>query len=285
VKNNFERFIEHIEELLDTNGLVKLTENINLTSITKDAFKYKGDNWGRESRINHKDFIKLAIHNTDNKVDLKFPFNLSNHAFYRKSYYGALLSLFFKFAGEYKPISNTTVSLKNFVLIIDEINRANLPSVLGELIYALEYRGEPVASVYEIEDDNTLILPPNLLIIGTMNTADRSVGHIDYAIRRRFAFVEVPPSGDVIDEVIKTEPLRTQARNLYKSVSDLFIKDNLASDFKSKDVQLGHSYFLAKDEVELKRKLEYEIKPILREYLKDGILLESTEEAIEKLIV
>ena len=87
--------------------------------------------------------------------------------------------------------------LKNYVLVIDEINRANLSSVLGELIYALEYRGKAVESMYEVEEDgaksNKLVLPPNLYIIGTMNTADRSVGHIDYAIRRRFAFVNVLP--------------------------------------------------------------------------------------------
>ena len=80
---------------------------------------------------------------------------------------------------------------EKFVLIIDEINRANLPAVLGELIYALEYRGEAVESMYAIDGDRKIILPENLYIIGTMNTADRSVGHIDYAIRRRFAFIDV----------------------------------------------------------------------------------------------
>lgn len=89
--------------------------------------------------------------------------------------------------------------LKNFVLIIDEINRANLPAVLGELIYALEYRGESVNSMYSIDGDSTIIIPKNLFIIGTMNTADRSVGHIDYAIRRRFAFEKLLPSEDIIE--------------------------------------------------------------------------------------
>jgi 5-methylcytosine-specific restriction protein B len=86
----------------------------------------------------------------------------------------------------------------SFVLIIDEINRANLSSVLGELIYALEYRGEVVESMYEYEESREIVLPENLYIIGTMNTADRSVGHIDYAIRRRFAFVDVNTDESVI---------------------------------------------------------------------------------------
>ena len=180
----------------------------------------------------------------------------------------------------------------DYVLIIDEINRANLPSVLGELIYALEYRGEAVESMYALKTDNAdsegnteLILPKNLYIIGTMNTADRSVGHIDYAIRRRFAFVDVPPTDKAIDAVITDIPLRKKAKDLYFAVSELFKTENLASDFQAKDVQLGHSYFLVKTEKELELKLKYEILPILHEYLKDGILLESVKSKIEALNV
>jgi len=164
-----------------------------------------------------------------------------------------------------------------YVLIIDEINRANLSSVLGELIYALEYRGEAVQSMYVIEGENNLILPPNLYIIGTMNTADRSVGHIDYAIRRRFAFVNVLPKdltselGDQFDSV------------LFAKVTDLF-NTNLSPEFKKEDVQLGHSYFITKN-TPIDIRWEYEIKPILLEYVKDGILIgQDIEEKINSLI-
>ena len=163
-----------------------------------------------------------------------------------------------------------------FVLIIDEINRANLPSVLGELIYGLEYRGEPVTTMYEFEGERQIILPKNLFIIGTMNTADRSVGHIDYAIRRRFAFVDVQPNDTIIEN--------QKAKNLFTYV-DLLFKENLSPDFKKYDVMIGHSYFLAQDDNQLKMKLDYEIKPILREYVKDGILIESAATHIENLKV
>ena len=166
---------------------------------------------------------------------------------------------------------------KPFVLIIDEINRANLSAVLGELIYALEYRGEAVQSMYAIDGENNLILPPNLYIIGTMNTADRSVGHIDYAIRRRFAFVNVLPKdltselGDQFDSV------------LFAKVTDLF-NTNLSPEFKKEDVQLGHSYFITKN-TPIDIRWEYEIKPILLEYVKDGILIgQDIEEKINSLI-
>lgn len=180
----------------------------------------------------------------------------------------------------------------NFVLIVDEINRANLPSVLGELIYALEYRFDPtneaettVSSMYskEKEEENLIKLPKNLYIIGTMNTSDRSVGHIDYAIRRRFAFI------DVLPEVLSIEHFQ---KDMFKHVSQLFIKnfddytlnpevkleksDCLNDEFRPEDVWLGHSYFIAEDKDFGIRK-KYEILPILKEYVKDGILRDTPE--------
>lgn len=166
---------------------------------------------------------------------------------------------------------------KPYVLIIDEINRANLSAVLGELIYALEYRGEAVQSMYVIEGENNLTLPPNLYIIGTMNTADRSVGHIDYAIRRRFAFVNVLPK-DLTNE------LGDQFESaLFAKVTNLF-NTNLSTEFKKEEVQLGHSYFITKN-TPIDIRWEYEIKPILLEYVKDGILVgEGIETTINNLI-
>ena len=167
---------------------------------------------------------------------------------------------------------------KPYVLIIDEINRANLSAVFGELIYALEYRGKAVESMYAVEGDHTLILPPNLYIIGTMNTADRSVGHIDYAIRRRFAFVNILP------EDLSEDKGEQFASVLFEQVSELF-DQNLSPEFRKEDVQLGHSYFLT-EQTPIEIRLEYEIKPILLEYVKDGVLIgEDIEEKIAALTI
>lgn len=157
----------------------------------------------------------------------------------------------------------TNNSKGKFVLIIDEINRANLPAVLGELIYALEYRGKLVNTPYELDGERRIKLPDNLYIIGTMNTADRSVGHIDYAIRRRFSFISMLPDESVVPEFAKQK---------FNEVSALFSKQFLSTDFKKDDVQIGHSYFMAEDENELKIKIKYEVIPILKEYVKDGVL-------------
>ena len=168
---------------------------------------------------------------------------------------------------------------RSFVLIIDEINRANLPSVLGELIYALEYRGKRVESVYGDEEtgDLGLILPKNLLVIGTMNTSDRSVGHLDYAIRRRFAFVPVLPDVSVIaDEA---------GKRLFGAVAALFEKEFLAPEFERDQVQPGHSYFMTKanEGLTLAQKLNYEVRPLLQEYLRDGVLRPNAKEAVAAL--
>ena len=159
---------------------------------------------------------------------------------------------------------------KSYILIIDEINRANLSSVLGELIYALEYRDEVVESMYDIDGDRDIVLPSNLYIIGTMNTADRSVGHIDYAIRRRFAFETISPDKDII--------VSDKGKELFRKVETIF--EATSPEFDKDDVMLGHSYFMVENE--LKEKLEYQIKPLLMEYIKDGVLID-TEDLREKI--
>jgi hypothetical protein len=293
IEESFNDFKIEIESLIGENDLV-LSGNINIYKIENDCFRY-GKDWQFPSRINFSEFKSLIKAVLNSKLDLNgnvIPKEISVHAHFRFTYYLALLRLFFQ---KYEfTIIGKKESIRNFVLIIDEINRANLSSVLGELIYALEYRGEPVESMYKVDDNNKLILPPNLYIIGTMNTADRSVGHIDYAIRRRFAFVDVLPKDLSDDEDIVFDS------KLFSSVKALFTTDdykthslNLSKEFEPKDVALGHSYFIQqyeKDEkgkedktkpIDFQMRLDYEIKPILLEYVKDGILI--GKDIIEKI--
>ena len=164
-----------------------------------------------------------------------------------------------------------------FFLIIDEINRANLATVFGELIYGLEYRTEPVATPYTVNNDNRISMPDNLYIIGTMNTADKSIGGIDYAIRRRFLFFEQLPDVKVIRDY-KVEngdaqaELNAQASMLYENVERIFEEDYLSPEYRKEDVQIGHTYFLVDSKDKLMKRFEYQIIPILKEYYKDGII-------------
>ena len=277
----FEAFIEHIKEELAQSEDYKypLTEAVYLFDADDKRFKYKGDNWEVHSKgLNMKfsEIKKIIDSNTTERKDIIKNYNLEALTRQMSTYFLRIVEKYYEFRENYKPTVDK-ILLKNYVLVIDEINRANLSAVLGELIYALEYRGEAVQSMYAIEGENNLILPSNLYIIGTMNTADRSVGHIDYAIRRRFAFVNILPKdltnelGDQFDSV------------LFAKVTDLF-NTNLSPEFKKEDVQLGHSYFITKN-TPIDIRWEYEIKPILLEYVKDGILIgQDIEEKINSLI-
>jgi len=227
---------------------------------------------GRNHNLAGIPIEEFCQRNLDDKFD-------SFYKNYHKWGWKFITDYFTKWANDFKR-------KKSYFLVIDEINRASLSTVLGELIYALEYRGEYVESMYAIDDDNSFTLPPNLYIIGTMNTADRSVGHIDYAIRRRFAFVNVLPK----------ELEGNFDKNLFKAVSKLFIENydeyinntdtelkrakTLSPEFKPEDVWLGQSYFIQKKysdgkDVPMSIRWEYEIKPILLEYIKDGILIDN----------
>ncbi len=169
-----------------------------------------------------------------------------------------------------------------FFLVIDEINRANLATVFGELIYGLEYRGRKVATPYTVNNDNKVSLPDNLYIIGTMNTADKSIGGIDYAIRRRFLFFPLLPDRSVIleyrngkggnpDAEKKQIKVNEKAAMLFDRVAELFTPDNLNAEYFKDDVQIGHTYFMVDSEEQLFLRFRYQILPILREYYKDGL--------------
>ena len=268
INNNFDRFKREIQNIIEKETKYILDEKTAITNIKEEEFILNNTN----STIDINFFKKLIekVIEENFEITAKNTRNLLGIEI-RYSNYKLLIEKFLE-----KYIFHKS-KLKNYVLIIDEINRANLSAVLGELIYALEYRGEAVQSMYAIEGENNLILPPNLYIIGTMNTADRSVGHIDYAIRRRFAFVNILPK-DLTNE------LGDQFESaLFAKVTNLF-NTNLSPEFKKEEVQLGHSYFITKN-TPINIRWEYEIKPILFEYVKDGILVgEGIESTINNLI-
>ncbi|CCY75416.1 McrB family protein [Brachyspira aalborgi] len=172
------------------------------------------------------------------------------------------------------------------VLIIDEINRGNISKIFGELITLLE-----VDKRKDRENEIEVILPyskekfsvpDNLYIIGTMNTADRSIGYIDYALRRRFAFISIKADKSAIENYYdnKNSDCKDKAINLFDEIKNLIDK-NINKEFEADDIMIGHSYFMAQNFEELQNKLEYEIKPLLLEYFKDGIL--KSKETINNL--
>ena len=162
---------------------------------------------------------------------------------------------------------------QNYVLIIDEINRGNVSKIFGELITLLEadkrIGGEHPIKVTLPYSKELFGVPSNLYIIGTMNTTDRSVGNIDYAVRRRFAFVTLKADRQILVSKYGEESKQVQ---LFDAVFTFLNDDKKHPDMDIDDLMVGHSYFMANDDNELKLKLKYEIIPLIMEYSKDGIV-------------
>lgn len=201
---------------------------------------------------------------------------------------------------KYNTSSKMEENDKVYVMVIDELNRGNVSKVFGELITLLEadkrkgrINAESVVLPYSKKGFH---IPNNVYLIATMNTADRSLGSLDYAIRRRFAFIAEKPFG------LEVEGFNEE---LFELVSSLFVKnfdeykesgwdqtmklesaDTLSEEYKPEDVWIGHSYFLMQDEEgedNTSNRLLYEIIPLLEEYVRDGVLTAEAQDVIDEL--
>ena len=201
---------------------------------------------------------------------------------------------------KYNTSSKMEENDKAYVMVIDEMNRGNVSKVFGELITLLEadkrkgrINAESVVLPYS---KKVFHIPNNVYLIATMNTADRSLGSLDYAIRRRFAFIAEKPFG------LEVEGFNEE---LFELVSSLFVKnfdeykesgwdqtmklepaDTLSEEYKPEDVWIGHSYFLMQDEEgedNTINRLLYEIIPLLEEYVRDGVLTAEAQDVIDEL--
>ncbi|MBF1583921.1 MAG: AAA family ATPase [Prevotella sp.] len=199
---------------------------------------------------------------------------------------------------KYNTSSKMEENDKAYVMVIDELNRGNVSKVFGELITLLEadkrkgrINAESVVLPYS---KKAFHIPNNVYLIATMNTADRSLGSLDYAIRRRFAFIAEKPFG------LEVEGFNEE---LFEKVSSLFVKnfdeykesgwdqtmklepaDTLSDEYKPEDVWIGHSYFLMQDEEDnTSNRLLYEIIPLLEEYVRDGVLTAEAQDVIDEL--
>lgn len=175
---------------------------------------------------------------------------------------------------------------KSVVLIIDEINRGNVSKIFGELITLLEAdkrdKGNHPIKVTLPYSKTLFGVPSNLYIIGTMNTTDRSTGTLDYALRRRFAFVTLKSDPNVIVkhyEKLGNDDLKAIAIDLFNNIKAFITNPkHLCGDLGIDDLMVGHSYFMASSKEELQCKVEFEIIPLIAEYINDGILTVNDQE-------
>lgn len=195
--------------------------------------------------------------------------------------------------GDYSSVKERDEKNK-YVLIIDEINRGNVSKIFGELITLIEADKRLLTGDDKNPNQHTVkvilpyskqefSVPSNLYIIGTMNTTDRSVGSLDYAIRRRFAFVTLESDRTKIEKCPifeNDDDLREKALQLFDKVYDYL--NTCRKEMNIKDLMVGHSYFMARTLNELRMKLNYSIIPLIREYEKDGIILVNQDEMEEE---
>jgi 5-methylcytosine-specific restriction protein B len=153
------------------------------------------------------------------------------------------------------------------VLIIDEINRANLSKVFGELMYLLEYREEeiPLAAGEREGEKEKFSIPENVHIIGTMNTADRSIALVDFALRRRFAFIPLFADDDFLEAVI--ERYHDRMETGFPTLALVEELQSINETIGEKSHAIGPSYFLRKDlDERIEEVWKYKIVPYLEEY-------------------
>ena len=153
---------------------------------------------------------------------------------------------------------------RNFYLIVDEINRGDIPRIFGELLTTLERDKRGKRIVLPVSQD-AFSVPQNVFLIGTMNTADRSISLLDAALRRRFGFVEMMPDSTVLKEsAVGGIPLRSWFDSLNSR-----IREHVGRD--ARNLQIGHSYLMQsgspiKELASLKRAIRDDIIPLLEEY-------------------
>jgi len=163
--------------------------------------------------------------------------------------------------GVFKKLSDTAMLHPelNYVIIIDEINRGNISKIFGELITLLESDkrwGELNQLTATLPLGNTFTIPNNVYVIGTMNTADKSISMIDVALRRRFDFIGMYPNLDIITD--------TTLKNVVSTLNK-----HLRSELHGTDLLIGHSFFIDKTAADLADIMNKNIIPLLYEYFFD----------------
>ena len=232
--HNYQRIISLIENRTSEKEIFDTITNNEKIELNNDAFKTIKD----ETRVefvtfhqsySYEDFIEGFRPQKNGNIELK--------------------------NGIFKNISKEALQNKeqNYYIVIDEINRGNISKIFGELITLIE---EDKRDIYEVTlpySKMPFTVPSNLYIIATMNSTDKSIATIDIALRRRFTFLKMKPSLELVENA--------NAKSMMKKLN-IYITNTLGEDY-----QLGHSYFMkVQNDDDLEFIKEYKIKPLLEEY-------------------
>lgn len=172
----------------------------------------------------------------------------------------------------YRAITKAQKTEDNVLLIIDEINRANLANVLGPVFYLFENGSDERTARIKVGDLELRTLPSNLFVIATMNTADRSLAVVDFALRRRFAWYTLRPRILSKSELDESQGFDVELFNRLAAIFERYATD------EELNLQPGQSYFVTNSSGEISRnKIVYELMPLIKEYLREGYLSKAKE--------
>ena len=245
------------DKVLESEDNFKINDTAYIFEVEEDAFRYTGEKWTNHAnglRMKFSDLKEFYRNNVKSRKDVKKLTSISGlanqHATYYFLVYSEILKLLPKKAEEPQKVTR-----KNYVIIIDEINRANISRVFGELITLIEPDKRSNGTIpleARLPSGDPFIVPSNLFIIGTMNTADKSIALLDIALRRRFEFESMYPKYEIEgQEIYDVEILRKINEQIIKS--------------KGHDFQIGHAYFMGENK-DLIQRMNKKVIPLLLEY-------------------
>ena len=224
-----------------------------------------------ESTIQYNHFRKVEWLFVDENIPIEeiYERGLSQKTMYKIDE-TALKQDFFTNNGQKEFIDEPLIDEKKYVLVIDEINRGNVSSIFGELITLIE-KDKRTGCEEELEvilpySKELFKVPKNVYIIGTMNTADRSIEALDTALRRRFSFTEMPPKPELILQEGKLKSMNGKIDDI-DVVEILMVINDRIEKLINKDHKIGHSYFLGVESLnDLKQTFTDKVIPLLEEY-------------------
>ncbi|WP_237162665.1 McrB family protein [Shewanella halifaxensis] len=265
--------------IFEDSDTYQLTDACSIIAIEKDGFRY-GGNWQSRPIMKFDDLKQLYLNGVETRQDIKHISSVSGLAKQHASYFIRALEAIKQHMRSH-VMSQVIIQKQNYVLIIDEINRGNISKVFGELITLIEpskrlgqSEGLTVTLPYS---GDSFSVPDNLYIIGTMNTADRSLALMDTALRRRFDFIEMMPDYKVLHDE-SGEPYCIEVGEFEVNLPKLLktLNSRITALYDREHV-LGHAFFIPvidklKDNdhrgalTELDHCFKNKILPLLAEY-------------------
>jgi len=254
----FEKALEIFsDKILESEQNFKINDTAYIFEVEEGAFRYTGAKWTNHLnglRMKFCDLKEFYRSSVKSRKDIKNLSSISGLAKQHATYYYLVYLEIIKHLPKNIDVSQS-VDRKNYVIIIDEINRANISRVFGELITLIEPDKRSNGTIPLeacLPSGDLFIVPSNLYIIGTMNTADKSIALLDIALRRRFEFEPMYPR-------YKIDGHEIYDVDILQKINEQIIKS------KGHDFQIGHSYFMGENK-DLIQRMNKKVIPLLLEY-------------------